>query len=351
MKAPTLTDVARHAGVSYATADRVINGRGKVAQKSTAKVLQAIEDLGYVRNVAAANLSQSRVYRFAFVLPKGVNAFIQKMRALVSEMSARLAADRITAHLYEVDRFVPGALAKVLEQVRADGHDGVALVASGLADAVPALEALRAEGMVVLTLVSDLPETARAHYVGIDNRAAGRTAARMIGLAHPDGRLGRALPVVAGLEAQDHSDRFEGFCETMAQQFPHVAIAREIEVQDRPDLMERHVAEALDHAPDITAIYNTGGGKSGLVRCLARLPANRPRPVVVAHDLVPSSREGLLRGLFDVVLDQRPDEEVARALSIMRRASDKLPVPPVEPIVPAIYVRENLPPVRQAQQA
>ena len=42
MTSPTLSDVARAAGVSYATADRVINNRGNVADKSIAKVREAV---------------------------------------------------------------------------------------------------------------------------------------------------------------------------------------------------------------------------------------------------------------------------------------------------------------------
>ena len=58
MRKPTLHDVARTAGVSYATADRVLNERGGVAQKSILRVRQAIEDLGYERDQHAANLSR-----------------------------------------------------------------------------------------------------------------------------------------------------------------------------------------------------------------------------------------------------------------------------------------------------
>ncbi|WP_335339677.1 LacI family DNA-binding transcriptional regulator [Frigidibacter mobilis] len=64
MRSPTLHDVARSAGVSYSTADRVLNGRGGVAEKSAQRVLRAIEELGYRRDIHAANLSRRRNYRF-----------------------------------------------------------------------------------------------------------------------------------------------------------------------------------------------------------------------------------------------------------------------------------------------
>jgi len=73
MKSPTLNDVARLAGVSYATADRVLNQRGNVAEKSVRKVTEAMDQLGYMRNVAAANLSKRRTYRFAFLATRSTH--------------------------------------------------------------------------------------------------------------------------------------------------------------------------------------------------------------------------------------------------------------------------------------
>ena len=80
MRNPTLHDVARAAGVSYSTADRVLNGRGGVAVKSVQRVRQAIEDLGYRRDITAANLSRRRSYRFAAWIPQGDHGFFSAIR-------------------------------------------------------------------------------------------------------------------------------------------------------------------------------------------------------------------------------------------------------------------------------
>jgi len=53
---PTVNDVARVAGVSLATVDRVLNERSGVRSITIDKVHNAVEHLGYVRDTAAANL-------------------------------------------------------------------------------------------------------------------------------------------------------------------------------------------------------------------------------------------------------------------------------------------------------
>ncbi|SHJ17765.1 regulatory protein, lacI family [Dethiosulfatibacter aminovorans DSM 17477] len=55
---PTINDVAREAGVSRGTVDRVINNKGNVSKKSEEKVLAAIKKLDYVKSPFASALAK-----------------------------------------------------------------------------------------------------------------------------------------------------------------------------------------------------------------------------------------------------------------------------------------------------
>ena len=56
----TLYDVARLAGVSTATVSRVVHGQDRVRDSTRARVLEVIEQLGYVPDGAAQSLSRRR---------------------------------------------------------------------------------------------------------------------------------------------------------------------------------------------------------------------------------------------------------------------------------------------------
>ncbi|MGR3370485.1 MAG: LacI family DNA-binding transcriptional regulator [Sagittula sp.] len=339
---PTLSDVARRAGVSYATVDRVVNDRGGVTEKSALRVRDAIAELGYVRNVAAANLSQRRTYRFAVILPLGSSAFFTRIRDLFGAADERLRHDRVWLRMETVPAFDPEALCACLDRLAAEGLDGIAVVGNDDPRVAEALGALHARGVGVLTLVADVPGAAHDGYVGIDNTVAGRTAARLIALAH-GGRPGRVLPIVGALNARDHAERLAGLRETLAAH-PELALSPEIEGRDRHEIVEARVKEALEADPGITAIYSAGAGNSGLIRVIEARQAVGRRPVVLLHDLLPNTRRALEAGLIDIIIDQRPEDEVARVLSGLRRIADKREAPPPDPIIPAIYVRENLTP-------
>ena len=74
-----------------------------------------------------------------------------------------------------------------------------------------AIDELVDAGTVVVTLVSDVPASRRAHYVGIDNVAAGRTAASLLGRFVGDARRPRSASCSAATPLRDHAERLFGF--------------------------------------------------------------------------------------------------------------------------------------------
>ena len=77
---PTVHDIAAAAGVSLATVDRVLNQRPGVRHVTREKVETAIREIGYVRDVAAANLAKGRTYSFVFIVPAS-DTLTKAMRA------------------------------------------------------------------------------------------------------------------------------------------------------------------------------------------------------------------------------------------------------------------------------
>lgn len=340
MRRPTLHDVAQAAGVSYSTADRVLNERGKVADKSVLRVREAMERLGYRRDIRAANLARQRAYRFRFYLPEGDHGFYSVLREALATSVAPRRDDRILIDCQDVPALDDRALAERLDAVAPGDCECVAVVGIAAPRVEVAIAAVVARGVPVVTLVSDAAPGARAVYVGIDNVAAGRTAGRLIRLSHR-GQAGLVLPILGRRDLRDHSDRLQGVTEVLAEPGGCLTLLPPVEALDRPERMQDSLAQALRDTPAISAVYSIGAGNRALIGLLQGLPG--PRPVVVLHELTAHSREALQAGLVDAVIDQKPAEEIARALDAMRDIADGLS-PAAGPVVPTIYLRDNLPP-------
>src|ERR1700761_1436305 len=112
MNAPqTLRDIARQAGVSLATVDRVLHNRPGVRPDTVRRVKDAMERTAFQPHAAASELARARSRRFVFVMPSGVNLFMQQIQAHLVEMASWLSARRLVVETLETDVFDPTILA------------------------------------------------------------------------------------------------------------------------------------------------------------------------------------------------------------------------------------------------
>jgi DNA-binding LacI/PurR family transcriptional regulator len=95
VRRPTIRDVAKLAGVSKATVARVVNGNEDIVREETRqRVMDAVEQLGYVRNAVAGGLRNDRTYTIALCIPDITNPFWPEV--------ARGVQDTLEAHNYTV---------------------------------------------------------------------------------------------------------------------------------------------------------------------------------------------------------------------------------------------------------
>src|SRR6478752_3064522 len=283
----TLKDIAREAGVSLATVDRVLHNRPGVRPDTVRRVQETIARNAFQPHVAAAELARGRARRFAFVMPTGANPFMQQIEAYLGEMSAWLSARRLSVELINTDVFDPSVLAVSLETLSGD-YDGVAVVALDHPGVRAAINDLVDAGTKVVTLVSDVPSSRRHYYVGIDNIAAGRTAGALVGRLV--GEKPGKVAIIAGSQGlRDHAERIFGFNQVMASEFPGLSVLPVLEGRDEDARSEQVLARLLGRHADIVGLYNVGAGTQGVANALnekALSDASRDKQVVfVGHDL------------------------------------------------------------------
>ncbi|MGX1828342.1 LacI family DNA-binding transcriptional regulator [Paenibacillus taichungensis] len=75
----TIKDVAELAGVGIATVSRAINNSEGISSKTRDKVMQAIEQLGFVPNTSAQSLKIRQTHQIALVVPDIRNAIIPEI--------------------------------------------------------------------------------------------------------------------------------------------------------------------------------------------------------------------------------------------------------------------------------
>ncbi|MBS1165377.1 MAG: LacI family DNA-binding transcriptional regulator [Proteobacteria bacterium] len=339
---PTIHDVARAAGVGLATVDRVLNERPGVRPATAERVKAAVDRLGFVRDASAAALARKRIPTLVFVIPEGPSDFMHRLEAEAREAGQRLAGERINIDIRTVPPFDGDALASALRQLDAERVDGVALVATESAAVRAELCRLSAADIPVVTLVSDAPRFPRHRYVGIDNVAAGRTAASLMG-QFLGGKQGKIVVVAGSMLVRDHVERRMGFDQVISSEFPHLQATLTLEGRDERDATREALRACLKREGDIVGLYNIGAGHEGILDVLSDLPAEA-RPIVIAHELYDVTRAALQSGLIHAVINQDAGHEIRSAIRVLRSLIDGTSlIEGQETVRIEIFLRDNLP--------
>ncbi|MDQ8726872.1 LacI family DNA-binding transcriptional regulator [Bradyrhizobium sp. LHD-71] len=335
-----IEDVAHLSGVSTATVDRVLNQRPGVRAITVQRVLKAAGELGYLMD-GALPAQALKPWRLGFLLPAGTNRFLALLGRLIGSSQDQLASFNMRARVDRVESFRPELLAQALRRVGRD-VDGVACMAIEHPAVREAVDALADRGVPTVTLISDIMNTRRVAYVGLDNRSAGRTAAYLI--ARFIGARPAKVAMIAGsLSYRAHEEREMGFLHFFEEMFPQIEVVGLREGHDDEAKNYRQTKTLLAQHPGLAGIYNIGGGADGIGRALKE--AGRQRDVVfVGHGLSPDTRTMLIDGTMDAVITQNPQTSLMDCVAIFANLrAGRAPLEGTTRSRTEIILQENLP--------
>lgn len=334
----TLQDVAKAAGVSPATVDRVLNGRDGVRSRTRDVVITTAQQMGYISGAEGTADAVIAPIRLVFLLPAGTNAFINALHRQI-EINA---SDRpgLQLQIERIEGFNPQTLAQRLLALK-DQAQGVGLIAQDHPLVREAIRSLSQAGTPVVALASDIHGVPRLAYVGIDNRQAGRLAGQLMGRLLPAHKPARAALFAGSLSYRGHEEREMGFRHILREDFPHIQILELREIMDDRVKATAETFALLDQYPDLAGIYSVGGGTSGIAAAL-KSRGVASRVVLIGHEATESNKRLLLDGTLDAVIDQNPRVEAREALNILMAAVQGKPYSFIPPRLQLI-LKENLP--------
>jgi LacI family transcriptional regulator len=274
----TVKQIAAQAGISTATVDRVLNGRTGVHAQTKLRVEHAIAELE--RRAAASLAIGWNLY--VDVIMHSPRRFTSIVQAAIERAMADLDPFRVSARFHLHEDIEPAKLVKLIEARAADRPGGIILKASDEPEIAEAVNRVTMSGVPVVTLVTDLPRSQRLAYVGMDNRAAGRTAAFLLGRLLGD-RKGAVIAHLGSHNFQGEEEREIGFRALMRERFPKLSVVEVTGTFGLDRETRRSVAQELKQRRDIIAVYSMGGGNRGILQAFD--DADRPVLAYIGHDL------------------------------------------------------------------
>lgn len=339
---PTIPDLAEAAGVSISTVNRVINDASKVRAPTRQRVLRAAQEIGFygLGSIEHSIQNGAEVHRLGVLLLQKRRPFYADLgRAL--EQAAQVHLDgRIELTLEYLEDLTPNVVAERLN-VLGTKCDSVALVAAEHPLVSEAIDAVLADGVPVVGLITPLTARGPVGFVGLDYYKVGRTAAWAIDRMCPaPGEIG----ILVGNHRYRNQDQNESGFRSYFREHPRGFTLLEPKLTFENSAAAREMTEQmLAEHPDMRALFVSGGGITGTISALR--DAARPEGfVAIGYELMDVTRAALIDGTLDLVISHPIQALAQQTLDTLIRAKRAGPAAGAQNVTLnfEIYTPENL---------
>lgn len=311
----TINDVAKAAGVSKGTVDRVLHNRGEVSPKSREKVLKVIEELGYKPNFYASILASQKKHRIVCLIPEYSSGDFWSLTARGIEEAAETATrygvsvEVVTYDQYDVDSFRQ-ACACVLENM----PSGVVVAPMFRVETMNFVKKLNAAGVPYVYIDSKLEDDSYFAYFGMPMFQSGYLCADIM----TDGRkLDKIIVVRIERDKMGYSDptvaRRTGFMEYMADHCSGTQIVNVFIDPKNPDDVRNKLDVAFSAQTKNTGVVMFNS-RIHLVAAYVRERAFADVRVI-GFDALEKNMDALRGGHVQVLIAQHSDRQAAAAVS------------------------------------
>ncbi|MDR1562537.1 MAG: LacI family DNA-binding transcriptional regulator [Dysgonamonadaceae bacterium] len=299
---PTIKMIAKKAGVSRGTIDRVLHNRPNVNSEKRQKVLDILKEMDYAPNFAARALAlKVKDIKIAALLPNWTGYFKEEVLRGIEDATQELRNYNIDILLERCKTEQPQECIKKIDALIAKGIRGIAICAKDTISIQKKLFSIVQAGIPVVTFNSDISHSGRLCFVGMDLIKEGRIGAELMSKILP--AKGRTLIVCGNLEFYAHKSRVQGFCDRFQELGRQPNTYTVVETNNEHETTRQRVSEYLAGKEDIKGIYMANESVAGCVEAIKQSHIAKKIPLV-CHDASSSHIDFLREGIVDFVIEQ-----------------------------------------------
>jgi LacI family transcriptional regulator len=344
----TVKEIARLAGVSIGTVDRVLHSRGRVSPETKARIEEIIKRSGFTPNPIARGLKRSRPFTFVALLPNRDqdSGYWGQGYGGIQTAADELAPLGIQTSIIEYDRYNPASFHEGVKKFSEIHCDGLLIPPIMPEESRNLIQSIQGK-IPYIYYDADLPGTEPLCVIGQDAFRGGMLAGRLAKLLScgKDGSFG---VLVAHQEDYHILRRRDGFYEYAQQQGLKVFQQQGVDLE-HPEAANRLLKSLLDTHEDLLGVFVTSASAHRIAEAAQELRQSN-NFIIIGYDLVPENHRLLQEKHIDAIISQRPETQARRGLLLLYRSIVLGKTIPKREEVPLdLYLPENVPPYHAEQ--
>lgn len=318
MKRPTIPDLARAAGVSVSTVNRVIHDPESVRLPTRKRVQAAAESISFygLGTIDHSVRQGQERHKLGILLQQQNRSFYRSLGEALKHEATRSPDGRVDLTIRHMDDASPDAVARLLIEVSKD-CDSVALVGAQHPILADAIDEVLDRGVPVCGLIAPLSARGNVGFVGLDNWKVGRTAAWAFDrLTREPGRIG----ILVGNHRYRNQELNEsGFRSYFREHNDRFTLLEPMSTYESAAVAREHVEHLIGTYPDLRGLFVSGGGITGAIAALRDLP-RRKDFVTVGYELIDVTRSALIDGVLTLAIAHPMEAFAKETIATMIRA-------------------------------
>jgi LacI family transcriptional regulator len=312
-----IKDIARLAGVSVGTVDRVLHNRGRVSDDALKKVLAVLDQIEYKPNLIARTLGANKVYKIAALIPNpDQDPYWASSKAGISQAEAEWLRYGVTVQPYFFNLYDKDSFKEVAELVTDARPDGILVAPIFYHETLPFFEEFREQGIPYVLFNTNIPEAHPLSFIGQNLFQSGKVGAELMHMAQNGGH--GVLAVLHVNEDLDNSvhllEKEKGFREYFEEKNHPGFTVKTLNLYN-PDQMtfERQLNELLDD-PHLKGIFvSTSKGTYVIASYLEKRHRNGIR--LIGYDMLDENIRFMQKGIINFLINQNPKRQAFLGVS------------------------------------
>ena len=314
----TIIEIAKMAGVSIGTVDRVLHNRGYVKAETRTKVEKAMEQLNYEPNRVAQGLAvMKKKLRFLYMTPRTLhNPFFIPVKQSAEKKIQQLKAYGVETDMYdypEKSLDEDKLLKKLSHEI--GKYDGACILGKDSSINKLIADEAKKRPFPIVFYNSKIEGIDSIAYVGCDYVASGRLAA---GLAAMTGGVDSKVCFFSefGSIRESADERIHGFLNEADIRYPDMKILGKWDITSDKAQNKRAVRQMLKKAPETNVVYVINPMDYSICRIIAAEDKEN-KIKIITNDLVPIQYDMFRDGIISATICQEPEKQGALPLEIL----------------------------------
>ena len=302
----TIKDIAKQAGVSVGTVDRVLHNRGKVSPIALMKVNEVLKVIDYEPNLIARNLKNNKIYRICVVLPDPeIDRYWLPCLAGIENAINEYKGYKLSVKNFYFNPEKKKSFVKATQTVLKLNPDAVLLPPLFRKEAAVAIEEFGLSNIIVSTFNSQLESTFVKNYIGQDLFKSGRVAAKLLETITAKGQIAIIHIDETFKDAIHMQEKEKGFRDYFDERENSKYDITTLKLKS-PNV-EFSFRKFLEENTDLTGVFITTSKSYQIGKILNDFTSKKIR--VVGYDLIAENRKYLNTGVIDFLIHQNESKQ------------------------------------------